>query len=131
MESKKLSAGEMIENYFEANIIDVVFEEINVAHPTVESQLLEHQDKMGVQVQSVAIPKNFNLGIKGEKEVLSWLANTVKNEFYSSRVLFLKYNSEGERENWQNNKATNRRFLETKNLYKKGLYFNKLFQTNN
>lgn len=130
MESKKLSAGEMIENYFEANVIDVVFEEINVAHPTIESQLLAHQDKMGVQVQSVAIPKRYNLGIKGEKEVLSWLANTVKNEFYSSRVLFLKYNSEGERENWQNNKSTNRRFLETKNLYKKGLYFNKLFQTN-
>jgi len=130
MESKKLSAGEMIENYFEANVIDVVFEEVNTIHPTVESQLISHQEKMGVKVQSVAMPKNFNLGIKSEKETLDWLYNTVHNEFVASRILFLKYNSEGEREDWQNNKATNRRFLETKNLYKRGLYFNKLFIKN-
>jgi hypothetical protein len=130
MESKKLSAGEMIENYFEANVIDVVFEEVNTIHPTVESQLISHQDKMGVKVQSVAMPPQFKVGIKSEKETLNWLCKTVQNEFCASRILFLKYNSEGEREDWQNNKATNRRFLETKNLYKKGLYYNKLFQNN-
>lgn len=131
MESKKLSEIQPIEEHFETNFIDVVFEEIKVAHPTIEYQLLTHQDKMGIQVQSVAIPNGFDLGIKGEKDVLDWLANKVQNEFYSSRVLFLKYNAEGIREDWQNNKATNRRFLETKNLYKRGLYFNKLFQNNN
>lgn len=130
MENKKLSAGEMIENYFEANVIDVAFEEIKPVHQTIEDQLLYHQSKMGVQVQSVAVPKDFNLGLKSEKESLNWLCNVVHNEFCASRILFLKYNSESEREDWQNNKATNRRFLETKNLYKRGLYFNKLFQNN-
>ena len=130
MENKNLSAGEMIENYFEANVIDVAFEEIKPVHQTIEDQLLYHQSKMGVQVQSVAVPKDFNLGLKSEKESLNWLCNTVHNEFCASRILFLKYNSESEREDWQNNKATNRRFLETKNLYKRGLYFNKLFQNN-
>jgi len=130
MESKKLSAGEMIENYFEAKCIDVVFEEVNPVHPTIEYQLLTHQDKMGVKVQSVAIPSEFKAGIKSEKETLDWLANTVQNEFYSSRVLFLKYNAESDRQDWQNNKATNRRFLETKKLYKRGLRFNKLFESN-
>ncbi len=130
MENKNLSAGEMIENYFEANVIDVAFEEIKPVHQTIEDQLLYHQSKMGVQVQSVAVPKDFNLGLKSEKESLNWLCNTVHNEFCASRILFLKYNSESEREDWQNNKATNRRFLETKTLYKRGLYFNKLFQNN-
>lgn len=130
MENKKLSAGEMIENYFEAKSIDVVFEEVKPAHQSIDSQLLSHQSKMGIQVQSVAIPAGFNLGLKSEKEILDWLCKTVQNEFCASRILFLKYNSEGEREDWQNNKATNRRFLETKNLYKRGLYFNKLFQNN-
>ena len=131
MENKKLSAGEMIENYFEANVIDVVFEEVKVTHPTIDSQLISHQSKMGIKVQSVAIPKNFKVGVKSEKETLNWLCKTIQNEFCASRILFLKYNAEGEREDWQNNKATNRRFLETKNLYKRGLYFNKLFQENN
>lgn len=128
MENKRLSAGEMIENYFEANVIDVVFEEVTPAHQTIDSQLLSHQSKMGVRVQSVALPKNFKCGLKSEKETLDWLCKTVQNEFCASRILFLKYNSEGEREDWQNNKATNRRFLETKSLYKRGLYYNKLFQ---
>lgn len=128
MENKKLSAGEMIENYFEAKSIDVVFEEVKPVHQTIDSQLLSHQSKMGVQVQSVALPKNFQCGLKSEKETLDWLCKTVKSEYCASRILFLKYNVEGQREDWQNNKATNRRFLETKNLYKRGLYFNKLFQ---
>lgn len=130
MENKKLSAGEMIENYFEANVIDVVFEEVNSIHQNMESQLLSHQIKMGIQVQSVAIPKGFNLGLKSEKENLNWLCHTIQNEFCASRILFLKYNSESVREDWQNNKATNRRYLETKNLYKRGLYYNKLLQYN-
>jgi hypothetical protein len=131
MENKKLSAGEMIENYFEANLVDVVFEEVKVIHPTIESQLLTHQDKMSVKVQSVAIPKNFKVGVKSERETIWWLCHLIKNEFCASRILFLKYNAESDRQDWQNNKATNRRFLETKNLYKRGLYFNKLFQENN
>lgn len=130
MKNKKLSAGEMIEDYFEAKSIDVVFEEVKTVHQTIDSQLLSHQSKMGIQVQSVAIPKIFNAGLKSEKETMEWLCNIVKSEFCASRILFLKYNSEGEREDWQNNKATNRRYLETKNLYKRGLYFNKLFQNN-
>lgn len=130
MKNKHLSSIPPIEEHIETSYIDVVFEEVNPTHQTVEFQLLSHQSKMGVRVQSVAVPNGFNLGIKGEKDVLKWLSNTIQNEFYSSRVLFLKYNAEGEREDWQNNKATNRRFLETKNLYKRGLYFNKLFQTN-
>lgn len=130
MENKKLSAGEMIENYFEAKSIDVVFEEVKPVHQTIDSQLLSHQSKMGIKVQSVAIPKIFNAGLKSEKETMEWLCNIVKSEFCASRILFLKYNSESTREDWQNNKATNRRYLETKNLYKRGLYFNKLFQNN-
>lgn len=130
MESKRLSEIQPIEEHFETSHIDVVFEQVNLPHPTIECQLLTHQEKMGVKVQSVAIPNGFDLGIKGEKETLNWLGNIIHNQFYSSRVLFLKYNAEGVREDWQNNKATNRRFMETKNLYKRGLYFNKLFQEN-
>lgn len=85
----------------------------------------------GIRVQSVCAPASIGSEIKDEKTYLKWLSNTVHNEFYSSRVLFLKYNPEGSREDWQNNKATNRRYIETTTLYKKGLYFNKLFQTNN
>lgn len=121
MENKKLSE-------IQVESIDVVFEEVKTVHQTVDSQLISHQDKMGVKVQSVALPKNFNSGLKSEKQTLDWLCKTVQNEFCASRILFLKYNAEGEREDWQNNKATNRRYLETKNLYKKGLYYNKLFQ---
>lgn len=130
MESKKLSEIQPIEEHFETNSIDVVFEEVRVVHPTIENQLLAHQDKMGIKVQSVVIPKNFKVGVKSERETISWLCHLIKNEFCASRILFLKYNAEGCREDWQNNKATNRRFLETKNLYKRGLYFNKLFQNN-
>lgn len=123
MENKKLSE-------IQVESIDVVFEEVNSLHQTIDSQLLSNQSKMGVQVQSVFVPKGFNFGLKSEKETLDWLCKTVQNEFYASRVLFLKYNPEGKREDWQNNKATNRRYLETKNLYKRGLYHNKLFIKN-
>jgi hypothetical protein len=97
---------------------------------TIEQSLIKLNAEKGIKVQSVCIPAEFSPEIISEKSFLFWLSNTIHNEFYSSRVLFLKYNAEGNREDWQNNKATNRRYMETKTLYKKGLYFNKLFQNN-
>lgn len=97
---------------------------------TVEESLLKLTQSRGIKVKSVCLPLKFKAGVISEKKCLDWLSNTVHNEFYSSRVLFLKYNPEGAREDWQNNKATNRRYVETTALYRKGLYFNKLFQTN-
>jgi hypothetical protein len=89
-----------------------------------ESELLNNQSSLGIQVQSVALPtKNYSIAPKTEAQVIKWLENKVHNVNTAFYKINSKYTGDNERVNWNNNKMQNKRFLEIKNLFKKGLYY--------
>jgi hypothetical protein len=89
-----------------------------------EEQMLKIKDSFGVKVQSVALPNKFKLfGSKTESEVMDWLENKVHNVNTAFHKINSKYTGDTERTNWNNNKSQNKRFLETKRLFEKGLYY--------
>jgi hypothetical protein len=90
---------------------------------TPEEELINHQRCLGIQVQSVALPKEHQLfTLKTEQQVMNWLQNKVHNVNTAFHKINSKYTGDTERVNWNNNKMQNQRFLETKNLFKRGLY---------
>jgi hypothetical protein len=90
---------------------------------TPEAELLNHQSSLGINVQSVALPTGFKVfGIKTEAKEIDWLQNKIHNVNTAFHKINSKYSGDTERINWNNNKMQNQRFLETKNLFKKGLY---------
>jgi hypothetical protein len=125
MKNKK-SLPEKINNQnFQANDIDVVFDVVNPVNDVVKNHLMELQNKMGIKIQSVYLPKNFKLGLKDKERFNDWLSIKIQNEFSAHSVLFNKNNIVGQIEDWQKNKFKNKRFLETKNLYARDSIFNK------
>jgi hypothetical protein len=75
-------------------------------------------------VQSVAIPKGYKIfKLKSEAQVMDWLENKVHNVNTAFHKINSKYTGDTERVNWNNNKSQNKRFLETKKLFEKGLYY--------
>jgi hypothetical protein len=90
---------------------------------TPEEKLINHQIGLGIRVQSVALPKGYKIfKLKSEAEVMDWLENKVHNVNTAFHKINSKYTGDTERVNWNNNKMQNQRFLETKNLFKRGLY---------
>ena len=86
---------------------------------TPEEKLIKQQSILGIEVQSVAIPKNYKiLKLKSEAQVMDWLENKVHNVNTAFHKINSKYTGDTERVNWNNNKMQNQRFVETKNLYK-------------
>jgi hypothetical protein len=79
------------------HIGDIVFEKKDEAIPlsetlTLEEQLLQtHQKVLGIKVQSVALPPNYNPAPKTEAEVMDWLRNRVNNNFSCAYSIALKY----------------------------------------
>jgi hypothetical protein len=114
------------QNYTRAindNLMDIVFEKPVETEKTPEQQLLLHQNNLGIKVQSVALPRKHELfTIKTEAQVMNWLENKVHNVNTAFYKINSKYTGDTERVNWNNNKMQNQRFLETKNLFKRGLY---------
>jgi hypothetical protein len=91
---------------------------------TPEEKLLKEQAILGIEVQSVSIPKGYKIfKLKSEAQLIDWLENKVHNVNTAFHKINSKYNGDTERTNWNYNKSQNKRFLETKNLYKKGLYY--------
>jgi len=91
---------------------------------TPEEKLIKQQSILGIEVQSVAIPKGYKIfKLKSEAQVMDWLENKVHNVNIAFHKINSKYIGDTERVNWNNNKMQNQRFLETKNLFKKGLYY--------
>lgn len=92
-------------------------------HFTPEEELINLQSSLGIRVQSVALPKGHQFFIsKTEPQVMNWLQNKIHNVNTAFHKINSKYTGDTERVNWNNNKMQNQRFLETKNLFKKGLY---------
>jgi hypothetical protein len=90
---------------------------------TPENEILNHKSTLGIRVQSVALPREHELfTIKTEQQVMNWLENKVHNVNTAFHKINSKYTGDTERVNWNNNKMQNQRFLETKNLFKRGLY---------
>jgi len=90
---------------------------------TPEEKLIKQQSILGIDVQSVAIPKGHKIfKLKSEAQVMDWLENKVHNVNTAFHKINSKYTGDTERVNWNNNKMQNQRFLETKNLFKRGLY---------
>jgi hypothetical protein len=90
---------------------------------TPEEKLINHQIGLGIRVQSVGLPKGYKIfKLKSEAEVMDWLENKVHNVNTAFHKINSKYTGDTERVNWNNNKMQNQRFLETKNLFKRGLY---------
>ena len=88
-----------------------------------KTELLNNKSELGIKVQSVALPtKTYSIAPKTEAEVMNWLKNKVHNVNTAFYKINSKYTGDTERVNWNNNKMQNQRFLETKNLFKKGLY---------
>jgi hypothetical protein len=85
---------------------------------TPEEKLIKQQSILGIEVQSVAIPKGYKiLKLKSEAQVMDWLENKVHNVNIAFHKINSKYIGDTERVNWNNNKMQNQRFKETKNLY--------------
>jgi len=90
---------------------------------TPESELINHKSRLGIKIQSVALPSERQLYvIKRESQVMDWLQNKIHNVNTAFYKINSKYTGDTERVNWNNNKMQNQRFLETKNLFKRGLY---------
>jgi len=88
-----------------------------------EAELLDYQSRLGIRVQSVALPNKRQLyTLKTEPKIMNWLQNKIHNINTAFHKINSKYTGDTERVNWNNNKMQNQRFLETKNLYKRGLY---------
>jgi hypothetical protein len=86
---------------------------------TPEAKMLKQQAILGIQVQSVAMPKGYKIfKLKSESQVMDWLQNKIHNVNTAFHKINSKYTGDTERVNWNNNKMQNQRFVETKNLYK-------------
>lgn len=85
---------------------------------TPELELINFNNRFGIQVQSVALPSNRKLYvIKRESQVMDWLENKIHNVNTAFHKINSKYTGDTERVNWNNNKMQNQRFVETKNMY--------------
>jgi hypothetical protein len=79
------------------HIGNIVFDKKNEAvslseTPTLEEELLRiHQKVLGIKVQSVALPPNYNPAPKTEPQVMDWLRNKVNNNYSSAYSIALKY----------------------------------------
>lgn len=90
---------EMNPFYFELNkhIANIVFEkksdELGVEKElTVEESLVNYSNQMlNIKVQSVALPPNYSIEPKTEKQLMFWLTNTIKNIHSKAYSLCLKY----------------------------------------
>jgi hypothetical protein len=86
---------------------------------TPEEKLIKQQSNFGIRVQSVALPNKHQLfALKTEPQVMNWLQNKIHNVNTAFHKINSKYTGDTDRVNWNNNKTQNKRFLETKNLYK-------------
>jgi hypothetical protein len=79
------------------HIGNIVFDKKNEAvslsqTPTLEEELLHiHQKVLGIKVQSVSLPPNYNPAPKTEPQVMDWLRNKVNNNYSSAYSIALKY----------------------------------------
>ena len=100
-------------------LMDIIFVKSTENPFTPEEELIKHKSGFGIRVQSVALPIEHQLfTLKTEPQVMNWLQNKIQNVNTAFHKINSKYDGDTERVNWNNNKMQNKRFLETKNLYK-------------
>ena len=106
------------------SIVAEHFKSLKTKNPvSKKTELLNNKSELSIKVQSVALPtKNYSIAPKTEAQVMDWLENKVHNVNTAFHKINSKYIGDTERTNWNNNKSQNKRFLETKNLFKRGLY---------
>jgi transcriptional regulatory protein LevR len=75
------------------HISNIVFErkenfsfEVNL-----KNEMVYNNQVLGIQVQSVALPKNYNQNPKTESQVMDWLRNKIHSRYSFAYSMSLKY----------------------------------------
>jgi hypothetical protein len=75
------------------HISNIVFErKENVSFEVnLKNEMVYNNQGLGIQVQSVALPKNYNLNPKTESQVMDWLRNKIHSRYSFAYSMALKY----------------------------------------
>ena len=86
-ENKKqtINLTEHISNIVFERKEDVSFE-VNL-----KNEMVYNNQVLGIQVQSVALPKNYNQNPKTESQVMDWLRNKIHSRYSFAYSMSLKY----------------------------------------
>lgn len=116
---EKQNTNEIFYRKINDNLSDIIFVKLPKNKISPEERLVEFKNSLGIKVQSVALPKDYELfTLKTESQVMNWMENKIHNVYTAYHKIHNKFDVEDERVHWSNNKMQNQRFLETKNLYK-------------
>lgn len=121
---KKETLQQIFKRTVTKNLLDVIFVKPPEDTVTPEDKLLKIMN-VGhrVKVQSVVLPTEHQIyALKTEEQFLNWMENKIHSQHTAFYKINTKYKEDAERVNWNNNKMQNKRFVETKNLFKRGLY---------
>ena len=75
------------------HISNIVFErKENVSFEVnLKNEMVYNNQVLGIQVQSVALPKNYNQNPKTESQVMDWLRNKIHSRYSFAYSMSLKY----------------------------------------
>ena len=114
-----MSEMEKITISINKRLLNMVFEKVE--KPLLEKEsasgLIQMRISEGIKVKSVfALNENRKAN---EEDVLSWMRNKIQNVHLASYEKWLCYKEEtDQRQNWTNCPIQNKRYIETKSLYK-------------